>query len=57
MEIARNLVVRATFWWSCHWISSTGGFDGSATNFGSLLEKFYLLYQTPENILLKIFYM
>ena len=33
------------------------GSDGWAIDFDDLLENFYLLYQTPETILLEMFYM
>ena len=38
-----------------HWTFGTSGSSGRATNFGDLLENFYLSYQTPKNILLNRF--
>ena len=35
---------------------ATSSFNGSATDFGGLLEKFYLSYQTLKNIILIMIY-
>ena len=36
---------------------ATSSFNGSTTDFGGLLEKFYSSYQTLKNIILKMIYM
>ena len=51
--VTSSLVARATIF--SHPTFNTNDSSGWDTGFGSLLEIFYLTYQTLENILLKIF--